>query len=50
MHVNKKENRIIYKIKAGYDLELLTPKTMILLRSTKKKRIIKIQMVKKILI
>ena len=31
---NKTENRITFKIKVGYNLELLTPKTMKLLGST----------------
>ena len=30
------KNRIVFKIKAGYELELLTPETMTLLGSTKK--------------
>ena len=34
IYVNKIENRITFKIKSGYYLELLTPKTMKLLRST----------------
>ena len=33
---NKMKNRIVFKIKTGYKLELLTPETMRLLRSTKK--------------
>ena len=33
--VNKKENRIMLKIKAGYYLELLMPETMKLLGNTK---------------
>ena len=37
IYVNKIENRIILKIKNGYSLELLTPKTMKLLGSTKNK-------------
>ena len=36
--MNKIENRITFKIKAGYYLELLTPETMKLLGSTKNKR------------
>ena len=36
--MNKIENRIAFKIKAGYYLELLTPETMKLLGSTKNKR------------
>ena len=34
IYVNKIENRITFKIKTGYYLELLTPKTMKLLGST----------------
>ena len=34
IYVNKIENRITFKIKSGYSLELLTPETMKLLRST----------------
>ena len=34
---NKTENRITFKIKTGYYLELLTPETMKLLGSTKSK-------------
>ena len=37
MYVNKIENRITFKIKTGYYLELLTPETMKLLGSTKRK-------------
>ena len=37
MYVNKTENRITFKIKNGYSLELLTPETMKLLGSTKNK-------------
>ena len=36
-YVNKIENRIAFKIKNGYYLELLTPETMKLLGSTKSK-------------
>ena len=36
IYVNKIENRIIFKIKTGYYLELLTPETMRLLGSTEK--------------
>ena len=36
IHSNKIKNRILFKIKAGYKLELLTPETMKLLGSTKK--------------
>ena len=35
IYVNKIENRITFKIKKGYSLELLTPETMKLLGSTK---------------
>ena len=35
IYVNKIENRITFKIKAGYYLELLTPEIMKLLGSTK---------------
>ena len=34
IYLNKIENRITFKIKSGYSLELLTPETMKLLRST----------------
>ena len=37
IYINKIENRITFKIKDGYTLELLTPKTMKLLGSTKNK-------------
>ena len=37
IYVNKKENRITFKIKTGYYLELLTAATMKLLGSTKSK-------------
>ena len=36
IYQNKIKNRIVFKIKADYKLELLTPKTMRLLGSTKK--------------
>ena len=36
MYPNKIKNRIVFKIKTGYNLELLTPETMKLLGSTKK--------------
>ena len=35
IYINKIENRITFKIKTGYYLELLTPETMELLGSTK---------------
>ena len=37
IYVNEIENRVTFKIKNGYSLELLTPKTMKLLRSTENK-------------
>ena len=37
IYTNKTENRITFKIKTGYYLELLTPKTIKLLGSTKSK-------------
>ena len=38
IYVNKIENGVTFKIKNGYSLELLTPETMKLLGSTKKKK------------
>ena len=35
IYLNKIENRITFKIKTGYYLELLTPETMKILGSTK---------------
>ena len=37
MYVSKIENRVTFKLKNGYYLELLTPETMKLLGSTKSK-------------
>ena len=37
IYVNQIENRITFRIKTGYYLELLTPETMKLLRSPKRK-------------
>ena len=37
MYVNRIENRLTFKIKNGYYLELLTPETMKLLGSTETK-------------
>ena len=37
IYVNKLENRVTFKIRNGYSLELLTPETMKLLGSTKNK-------------
>ena len=39
IYVNKIENRVTFKIKNGYSLELLTPKAMKLLGSIKNKKI-----------
>ena len=39
VYVNKIENRVTFKIKNGYSLELLISQTMKLLRSTKNKKI-----------
>ena len=36
IYPNKIKNRIVFKIKTGYNLELLTPETMKLLGSTNK--------------
>ena len=36
IYPNKIKNRIVFKIKTGYEIELLTPETMKLLGSTKK--------------
>ena len=36
IYVNKIENRIVFKVKMGYKLELLTPETMKLLENTQK--------------
>ena len=38
IYPNKIKNRIVFKMKTGYKLELLTPETMKLLESTKKRR------------
>ena len=46
IYPNKIKNRIIFKIKTSYKLELLNPETMKLLGSTKK-MLIKIKMEKK---
>ena len=45
IYVNKIKNRIVFKIKTGYKLELLTLETMTLLGSTKR-FVIKIKMEK----
>ena len=37
IYVNNIENRVTFKIRNGYSLELLTPETMKLLGSTKNK-------------
>ena len=36
IHPHKKKNRIVFKVKTAYKLELLSPETMKLLGSTKK--------------
>ena len=46
IYPNKMKNRIAFKVKTGYKLELLSPETMKLLMSTKKKMLIKIKMEK----
>ena len=46
IYQNKIKNRIVFKIKTDYKLELLTPETMRLLGSAKKKLLIKIKMEK----
>ena len=38
IYPNKIKNRFFFKIKTGYELELLTPETMKLLGITKKRR------------
>ena len=45
IYMNKIKNRIVFKIKTGYKLELLAPKTIKLLGS-RKKIVIKIKMEK----
>ena len=45
IYPNEIKNRIVFKIKTGYKLELLTPETMKLLGSTKK-MLIQIKIVK----
>ena len=37
IRINKKENRIMFKTKTRYYLEVLTPETMMLLENTKSK-------------
>ena len=44
IYPNKIKNRIVFKVKTGYKLELLSLETMKLLESTKKKMLIKIKM------
>ena len=36
LYVNKIKNRVVFKIKTGYELELLSPETIRLLGDTKK--------------
>ena len=40
IYMNKIENRITFKIKIGYHIELLTPETMNLLQSTENKKLV----------
>ena len=49
IYVNKIENRVIFKIKNGYSLELLTRETMKLLGSTKNKIMVKMYLTLKLL-
>ena len=49
IYVNQIENRITFRIKAGYYLKLLTPEMMKLLESTEIKQL-KVKMVKMCLI
>ena len=46
IYPNKVKNTIVFKIKTGYKLEMLTPETMKLLGSTKKNTLTKIKMEK----
>ena len=46
IYPNKIKKRIVFNIKTGYKLELLSSETMNLLGSTKKRRLIKIKMEK----
>ena len=46
IYPNKMKNRIFFKTKTGYKVELLTPETMKLLGSTKTKMLIKVKMEK----
>ena len=46
IYPNKIKKRIVFNIKTGYNLELLSPETMNLLGSTKKRCLIKIKMEK----
>ena len=39
IHINKMENRMAFKIKKGYYLQLLTPKKMKLQRSTENNKV-----------
>ena len=50
IYSNKIKNRIVFKTKNGYKLELLTLKTMKLLGSTKKKNVPKLDSVKPVLV
>ena len=46
IYPNKTMNRIVFKIKTGYKLELLSPETMKLLEEAQKKLLMKIKMEK----
>ena len=46
IYPNKIKKRIVFNIKTGYKLELLSPETMNILGSTKKRCLIKIKMEK----
>ena len=48
MYVNKIENRVTFKIKNGYTLELLIPETMKVLGSTKNKITVKLYHISKL--
>ena len=45
IYVNKMKNRIAFKIKNGYKLELLTKKSNAIIRKRRKKKLIKTKMV-----
>ena len=43
IYIHKIENRVTFKIKNGYSLELLPPQTIKLLGSTKMTKVVKIK-------